>query len=480
MKRIILLTALFTLTAAPRVAAQQTVEALEGIGIDNVTLTRDGKYLTVSMTLDMSDLDVKGNRAVLITPLLQDDDHNKPLKAIGVYSRSRYYHYARTDRENMLSGPDELTYRAGRLPDTLHYETIVAYERWMDGAGLDLMREEYGCCRELKDEQLLTAAVFHDQPAEFMPLAAYVQPQVEPVKMRALSGTAYIDFPVNRTDIRPDYRNNRSELDKILATIDSVRTDADIRITSLSIKGYASPEGSYALNTRLAAGRTEALKQYVSQLYKFDDDFIRTESEPEDWDGLRRFVENSDLQHRDEILALIDSNREPDNKEWKLKSTYPDEYRYLLQHCYPALRHSDYRIEYVVRGFSDIDEIRRLMHSSPQKLSLQELFLAAQQCEPGSDEFNEVFEIAVRMYPDDPIANLNAANTALRRRDVPTARRYLSKAGQTPQATYARGICALLKADYDEARALLTQARAEGVTQAAQALTELEVMEAGD
>ena len=480
MKRIILLTAWLTLMAAPHATAQQAAETLEGIGIDHVLLKRDGKYLTVRMTLDMSRLDVKADRAVLVTPLLEADGHNKPLKAIGIYSRNRYYHYARADKENMLSGPDELTYRANRLPDTLHYEAIIAYERWMDGANLTLTREEYGCCRELKDGQQLTAAVFHDKPADFMPLAAYVQPEVETVKMRTLSGTAYIDFPVGRTDIRPDYRNNRRELDKILATIDSVRADADIRITALSIKGYASPEGTYELNTRLAAGRTEALKQYVTRLYKFDDHFIQTDSEPEDWQGLRRFVESSNLQHRDAILALVDSNREPDNKEWKLKSTYPDDYRFLLEHCYPALRHSDYRIEYVVRGFSDIDEIRRLMRSRPQKLSLQELFLVAQQCEPGSDEFNEVFEVAVRMYPDDPVANLNAANTALRRRDVATARRYLSKAGQSAQATYARGICALLEADYPQARQLLLQAQADGVTQAAQALQELEILAADE
>ena len=213
----------------------------------------------------------------------------------------------------------------------------------------------------------------------------------------------------------------------------------------------------------------------MSRLYRFDNGFIQTAYEPEDWQGLRRYVEASGLEHRAEILALIDSDREPDNKEWKLKSTYPDDYRHLLAHCYPGLRRSDYRIDYVVRAFSDVDEIRALMHTRPQKLSLQELFLVAQQCEPGSDEFNEVFELAVRLYPDDPVANLNAANTALRRADVQTARRYLQKAGDMPQATYALGICALLEGDIDRAKALLLQAQAQGVTQAKQALDELAV-----
>lgn len=469
----IILLALCTLALPAR--AQGVAQAPEGIGVDSLRLERNGKYLTVAMNLDLGGLEVKGDRAVLFTPVLHTVTDSIELKSVGIYSRRSYYRYARLTKGNMLTGPQELAYKASQVPDGLSYEAIIPYRRWMDGAILTLRRADYGCCATLLARQDSPLATFRDSKPDYMPLAAYVQPRVEAVKARALTGTAYIDFPVNQTDIRPDYRDNRRELDKILGTIDSVRTDRDITITALSIKGYASPEGSYELNTRLAAARTEALKQYVSRLYRFDNGFIQTAYEPEDWAGLRRYVEASGLEHRAEILALIDSDREPDNKEWKLKSTYPDDYRHLLAHCYPGLRRSDYRIDYVVRAFSDVDEIRALMHTRPQKLSLQELFLVAQQCEPGSDEFNEVFELAVRLYPDDPVANLNAANTALRRADVQTARRYLQKAGDMPQATYARGICALLEGDTDRAKALLLQAQAQGVTQAKQALDELAV-----
>lgn len=462
-------------------AGAQTANHPAGTLVKDVRMARDGKYLTVGMALQLDRLQVKGDRAVLLTPRLEAGDRTLDLRSIGIYSRRRYIQYARQTDGRMLTGPQEMTYLAKDAPDTLAYEVILPYERWMDGATLALLRQDYGCCATVLGEESTPLGEFHDKPVDFMPLAAYVQPQVEAVKARALTGTAYIDFPVGQTEIRPDYRDNRRELDKILATIDSVRRDSDITITALAIKGYASPEGSYALNTRLARERTEALTAYVSHLYRFDNDFIQTTSEPENWQGLRSYVAQSALQHREEILALIDSNREPDNKEWKLKSEYPDDYRVLLQHCYPALRRSDYRIDYVIRSFSDVDEIRALMRTAPQKLSLQELFLVAKHCEPGSDEFNEVFELAVRLFPNDPVANLNAANTALRRRDVKTARRYLAKADATqPQTTYALGICALLEGDYPQAEALLRQAQAAGITQATQALEELEIMKTGN
>ena len=201
----------------------------------------------------------------------------------------------------------------------------------------------------------------------------------------------------------------------------------------------------------MAIGRTAALKKHIQQLYQFEGDVIITDHEPEDWAGLRRYVERSNLEHRTKIIALIDSDLEPDAKELKIKHDYPAEYRFLLQNCYPALRHTDYRISYTIRSYSDVEEIKRIMRERPQKLSLNEFYLAAQEYEPGTDEFAEVFETAVRMFPDDSIANLNAANAAMRRDDLTGAKRYLAKAGNSPEAVYARGALAIRQKDYDNA-----------------------------
>ena len=113
------------------------------------------------------------------------------------------------------------------------------------------------------------------------------------------------------------------------------------------------------------------------------------------------------------------------------------------------------------------------MKSTPQKLSLQEFYLAAQQMEPGSDRYDEIFETAVRMFPADATANLNAANIAMGKKDMKNAERYLSKAGNTPEAVYARGIYAALSGDYDTAGRLFEQARQKGLSEAAEALRQI-------
>lgn len=123
-------------------------------------------------------------------------------------------------------------------------------------------------------------------------------------------------FPVNKTIIYPEYRRNTAELAKIRATIDSVRNDDKTTLSSIRIHGYASPEGSYANNTRLAKGRTQALVDYVTSYYKFDTKLITSEYTSEDWDGFRKFIVASSLEKKDDILKLMDdSTLDIDKKE---------------------------------------------------------------------------------------------------------------------------------------------------------------------
>jgi len=466
MKRSILITAI--LLGCVSVTNAQSI--VDGVSVDGFKMERNGRYIAVGMNLDLSDLDVDGNRAVLLTPRLVNGKDSLDFPSVGIYGRRRYYFYVRNG-ESMLTGKEEKSFRASQKPDNIVYNEVLPYEAWMNGATLSLHRSDYGCCNTLLAEQ--DGLLGHHAEA-FFPELVYVRTEAERVKSRSLEGSAYIDFPVDQTTINPDYRRNTVELGKIQSTIDSVRNDRDITITQVWLKGYASPESSYAHNKELAIGRTEALKKYIRQLYHFDDKVIATDYEPEDWNGLRRYVMQSDIDHKQEILDIIDSDRDLDSKEWKIKSTYPEEYRFLLQNCYPALRHTDYRIAYTIRGYSNVDEIERILNTQPQKLSLNEFYLVAQKYEPGSDEFTEVFETAVRMFPTDETANLNAANAAMRRGDHATAKRYLDKAGNSPEAVYARGALAIRMEDYDTARRYLYEAKALGVKQASVTLDELD------
>ena len=79
------------------------------------------------------------------------------------------------------------------------------------------------------------------------------------------------------------------------------------------------------------------------------------------------------------------------------------------------------------------------------------------------------------MYPDDPVANLNAANSAILKRDYRSALQYIEKAGNMPEAIYARGVLEVYMEDPEAAKPYLLEARKSGVTQAETVLDEISV-----
>lgn len=435
---------------------------VDGITISGVSMHHIYDRMEIGMNIDMARLKMNGDRVITYVPILTNGTDSLMLDPIGIYSHNRWIQYRRTGEKPIYEGVDEMAYKYSKRPKTMDYEVTVPYADWMNGAQLEISRKDYGCCRSLiASEGPFDVGQWKE--IAFMPALKYVTPVAGGPKERSLEGSAFVDFPVDQTIIYPDYRRNAIELDSIMRTIDVVRNDPDATIKTVWLKGFASPESPYSHNTDLAKGRTQALKNYITKLYDFSGVDILTDYEPEDWEGLRKAVEKSNLEHRTEILNLIDTKMDPDAKEAKIKSLYPGEYRFMLQNFYPPLRHTNYRVNYIVKSYTDPKEILEIMRTRPKNLDLNEYYIAASVLEPGSYDYNDVFETAVRMYPEDPMANLNAANAAIQRNDLYSAERYLTKAGNSADAIYARSILATLQGKYAEAAKYLSQAKAAGV-----------------
>lgn len=445
-------------------AACAPLTASAALEVPSSSISMVEGMIDVNIDFDLKSMPVKSNQVLVVRPYLVNAQDTLYLKTIAVYGRNRYIQHERGN--DRLNPAPDIIFRTSNVPENYRYHEMVEDQPWMDGATLSVASQLYGCasCPDgglMLDENL---SLWRVPKLNTSDAYEYVAAQAEAVKVRVISGRANVEFPVNKTVLLPDFRGNAPELAKIIASIDSVRNDKDVTIESIKITGFASPEGSYANNERLAQGRTASLCKYVETLYAFPKGLIKLASVPEDWDGLREWVSQSNIANREGILSIINNTAlSPDARDQKIKKTYPQDYAFLLANVYPTLRHSDYRIQYTVRSYSNPEEILEIMKTRPGNLSLNELYLAAATLEPGSPEFNEVYEVAVRLYPDDPIANLNAANTAMQRGDIANAGKYLAKAGDTPQATHARGILALIKGDYDNAEALLSKSLSQGI-----------------
>ena len=118
--------------------------------------------------------------------------------------------------------------RKNGTAQSYEYNAIVPYEEWMKNADVVIAEDLCGC----GDIEEQSQTVVHRLRTPFM---AYLRPQAEAQKARSEQGRAFIDFPVDKTTLYPDYRNNPRELDKIVSTINLVKNDKNVSITGVEI-----------------------------------------------------------------------------------------------------------------------------------------------------------------------------------------------------------------------------------------------------
>ncbi len=443
----------------------------QDVTINNLNIEKSENTLFISMDLDATALKMKSDKEIICTPVLSFGDSVRTLPRVVFAGRNRYI---QNERHNTTKDGTILS-RNGK---TVSYSFTTPYAGWMETAMLSINEDPCGCGISTGNARNKDLAQLDFTPRIFDPMFVLVTPPAEIEKTRRMSGSAYIDFPVNKTEIYPDYRRNPEELASIRATIDVVAKDPDTKITEIRIEGFASPEGSYANNERLAKGRAASLAEYVRNLYSLNPELMKTSSVAENWQGLRKYVANCTLPDTAAMLSIIDdTGLAPDLREAKLKKQFPAQYACLLKDVYPGLRRSDYEISYTVSTFTIVEEIKEIMATAPQKLSVNEIYVVANTLDPESTEYREAFELAVRLFPDNETANLNMASIALQRNELEAAEKHLAKAGNSPQAVYAAGLYEAKLGKYEEAKPLLEKAAAAGVTEASDALNQLKDLE---
>ena len=472
---------LLALSVSPLFAQQTQLLYNQQIMTETHLLKKKGDSLHMDIDIDLSKLRVPSRRSLTLIPVLKSaDGQSLELPEIVVKGRNQYRQYK---REYSLMNKEErkvqdafsfATLKSGKKAGSLNYAYAVPYVSWMANARLEMKEDLCGCGRapqELASEYV--ASVENIIVYEVVPYIAYIQPEAEDIKNRDIENECFLDFAVNKIDIRQDYGNNPTELAKIRRMIDEIKSDANLKVTALTVVGYASPEGTFEVNKRLSEGRAKALVNYLSSRYDFPKNIYHVEFGGENWEGLIELVKASDMQYKFEVLDIIENVGVLDGREtqlMKLKGGVP--YRYMLKEMFPSLRKANCKVNYEIKEFS-LSEAREIIKTKPQLLSLNEMYLVANSYEKGSPDFNEVFEIATRMYPQDETAILNAAAAALERRDIVSAEKYLVKIKKhSPEYNNCMGVLMMLKEDYNQAESFLK--KAGGLVEASQNLLELQ------
>ncbi|WP_211642696.1 OmpA family protein, partial [Porphyromonas levii] len=302
---------------------------------------------------------------------------------------------------------------------------------------------------------------------------SYITPEVEPVKVRADRHTATFNFVVAKHDLIRDYKNNAAEFARVDKVVSEVVKNKDLTITEFSIEGYASPEGDFESNRALAGRRANAFAEYLVSAHGVQKSQFRVADHGEDWKGLEQAVSKSSLSTKSQVLDVIATTSNPDARDAKLRAIDDSKtYNELLKVYYPPLRRTEYVIAYKVRPFS-VDEAREVIKTNPKLLSLNEMYLVAKSYSAESKEFKEVFDIAARLYPNEPVAIINASAADIEGGNYQAAIDRLSKLSNNAAALNNMGVAYAKMGDADRAMECFNKAIELGSSEAMANLKEL-------
>lgn len=459
------------LLAATSVGAQKNYEG--EIMLDGPVMQKHDNMLTVNMALDFSNMELNRRHMLTLTPILRSASGETSFPSVVVAGNRRYKVLKRSVALRNFKFEEEpyavvrLNRRAPRYVD-MSFE--LPFQEWMYGSDLVMGEALSGCAwRALSSDEYYARKNVFAKPAVSAYRLAYVVPDVELVKIRSSSYSAVLNFVVNESDILRGYMDNSVILDKVDGIIRDIKNDPDLTITELQVIGYASPEGNYNRNMILSRDRAFAFANY---LHEQGLNNITTSWKGEDWNGLKAAIAASDLSFKNQVIGIIDDNANILQRKQRMLAL-GKEYRYLLTYYYPPLRRIDYTIAYIARPFN-VEEAKGLIYTKPNYLSLNEMYLLAVSYPKDSPEFKKVFDVASRMYPQDPVAKLNNATLEIEKGALESGMATLVEVNM-PEAWNNLGVASAAKEDYAQARQYFSKAAAAGLSVAASNLEMLDL-----
>ena len=138
-------------------------------------------------------------------------------------------------------------------------------------------------------------------------------------------------YVINIAELDSTFVDNSDRIMDIREFLTEVKNDSLTTITGVDFRGTASPDGTYEFNVWLSENRLRTFKEMVNEYITIPDSLIFSQSSEIPWDEFRTKVEQSDIDHKEEVLIIIDEGpklvpfwggRHIDYRLLKLKKLY--------------------------------------------------------------------------------------------------------------------------------------------------------------
>ena len=303
----------------------------------------DGGTVRISFVLGEGGDSIGSDYAVRAVPMITDAHGDTLRLAPTVFRGKRNMRYTERARYYGTAGPAV----GDELPLGSTHERVVEFGRgeypwlWDDKITFTVERTKEGCCDAIPMSPTPLGSSIYIPP--FVPVFADVpdntgkagelerdnpvlqhiskyRPYDDTRILRKEKGALYVHFPLDKAVISHDFRSNGPTLDRIVSITRDIMADTTSSVKVIQIIGLASVEGSVTHNRRLAGERAVALKRYIQSKVPTVDSLYECVNGGEAWTELRDQIADTDNQWRGRLLEIIDTERNLDARERKIRA----------------------------------------------------------------------------------------------------------------------------------------------------------------
>ena len=281
-------------------------------------------------------------------------------------------------------------------------------------------------------------------------------------RINAQKQEANIKFLIQQANLRKSELKNNS-VQEFVRLLEQINNDREgLNLKDIEVSAYASPDGGFDLNDKLAAQRQKATEKYVQQQLKktkLANAAVDAKYTAEDWDGFQELVKASNIQDKDVILRVLSMYKDPQEREQQIKNISAA-FRELADGILPQLRRSRMIINYETVGRSD-DQIQQQLKADAKQLSVEEILYAATLTD-NTNAKEDIYKKATEVYPNDARAYNNIASMEYAKGNLDAARKCIEQAqkvsGSLPEAAANLGLIALNNGDIATAESYISKA----------------------
>ena len=279
-------------------------------------------------------------------------------------------------------------------------------------------------------------------------------------RVRAQRLGAQIKFLINQANIRKSELKSNS-VTEFVNMLKKINEDSEkLSFKNVEVLAYASPDGAYDFNDKLAGKRQDVSVNYAEKQLKsakLEGD-VTGKYTAEDWEGFQQLVAASNIQDKDVILRVLSMYQDPEEREQQIRNMSAG-FRELADGILPELRRARLFINYDVIGRSD-EQIKEQYKADASQLTVDELLYAA-SLESNNDAKEAIYKKTTEVYPNDYRAYNNLAAIEFAKGNDAQAKSYLDKAlsinGNAAEANVNRGLLALKSGNISEAEGYIAK-----------------------